>query len=550
MYIYNNDYQSLCTEVYKHQNIETGGNLFGLWTTSGSSVIHVLLGPGKDCRRTSTSFHQDIKYMERVGRFVNTNYMLCHIGEWHSHHRLSLSKPSVGDEQTIQRNFPQGMDKFLVVIANIVGRQGDQITLSPYFFTDNGRRYKKAEWEVLPTDSPFSSDKKILAQIEQGAETRWQRPKSPNKEVLVEISSHDEKTGNPSAPISNPLQASCTVDIPPPDYPGLPDSQARPSNLGSPDSQVNPFNPSSPDPQVNSVDSTEEPMDTSNDDLVIPDRDYEGPGPNTTTTSQAGVSRTSSDANQNTGADDNKPTDQEIALKKIHDALKKWFGSKPESKFSMETSKSTPGAVEIKFEHARCYWMIRFPENFPITSAKLFCDLWETPVRNWECSHDGDEPLKNEVNILVLIRENCMYKQRCDICKHFTKELLLPAQPSQPSTRDFAYFTNELVNEITNHFPDAKGLNLNVLSNVTYAEVTYEHGRWYWKIEVPVKFPDEPAKVYRLLYKGSSQKHDAFVDRKYSHGVGRRLVSIELIIKAIYTNCTCSKCVDKQRLRR
>ena len=67
----------MCTEVYKHQHIETGGNLFGLWTTSGSAVIHVAPGPGKNCRRTTASFHQDIEYMHRVGRFVNDNYMLC-----------------------------------------------------------------------------------------------------------------------------------------------------------------------------------------------------------------------------------------------------------------------------------------------------------------------------------------------------------------------------------------------------------------------------------------------------------------------------------------
>ena len=156
----------MCTEVYKHQHIETGGNLFGLWTTSGSAVIHVAPGPGKNCRRTTASFHQDIEYMHRVGRFVNDNYMLCHIGEWHSHHSLSLNRPSDGDEQTIRRNFPQGVTKFLVIIANIKNR--DTIKLSPYFFTDGGRRYEKAEVEVLDSEGPFS-DAKIMEQIQ------WQR---------------------------------------------------------------------------------------------------------------------------------------------------------------------------------------------------------------------------------------------------------------------------------------------------------------------------------------------------------------------------------------
>jgi hypothetical protein len=74
VYICKNDYNNMCAEVYKHQHIETGGNLFGLWTTTGSAVIHVVLGPGQHCKRTNTSFHQDLEYMERVGRFVNDNH--------------------------------------------------------------------------------------------------------------------------------------------------------------------------------------------------------------------------------------------------------------------------------------------------------------------------------------------------------------------------------------------------------------------------------------------------------------------------------------------
>ena len=158
----------MCTEVYRHQHIETGGNLFGLWTTSGSAVIHVVIGPGKNCRRTTTSFHQDIEYLKRVGRFVNDNYMFCHIGEWHSHHSLAVNKPTSEDEQIIRGNFPQGLTKFLVIIANIKNR--DTVLLSPYFFTDEGRRYEKADFVVLGTDGPFSLDIKIKKQIQLGAE--------------------------------------------------------------------------------------------------------------------------------------------------------------------------------------------------------------------------------------------------------------------------------------------------------------------------------------------------------------------------------------------
>ena len=166
--MYKNDFKAMCAEIHKHQHIETGGNLFGLWTTLGSAVIRLVLGPGQGCKRTSTSFHQDSEYMARVGRFVNEGHMLCHIGEWRSHHRLILDKPSAEDEIAIRRNFPQSTSKNLVIIANI--RNGDTIKLSPYFFTHGGERYEIAEYVVLESDGPFSTDDKIVAEIHLGAE--------------------------------------------------------------------------------------------------------------------------------------------------------------------------------------------------------------------------------------------------------------------------------------------------------------------------------------------------------------------------------------------
>jgi hypothetical protein len=163
VYIGRNDYNTLCAEVYLRQNVATGGNLFGLWKNLGSAVIHVVLVPGQRCRRTSASFQQDARYFERLHRFLDDRYSLCHIGEWRSHHNLSSNKPSPEEEQHIQRIFPQGVSKFLVIIANI--KNGDTIVLSPYFFTDGGQRYEKAEYVVLESNSAFSTDVTILAEI-------------------------------------------------------------------------------------------------------------------------------------------------------------------------------------------------------------------------------------------------------------------------------------------------------------------------------------------------------------------------------------------------
>jgi hypothetical protein len=215
--MYRNDFNDMCAEVYRHQHIQTGGNLFGLWTTSGSAVIRLVIGPGQGSRRTNTSFHQDSEYMARVGRFVNEEHMLCHTGEWRSHHSLILDKPGAEDEITIRRNFLQSTSKFLVVIANI--KNGHTIKLSPYFFTHGGERYEIAEYVVLESDGPFSTDDKIVEQIHLGAEGKeYQRRRET---TFVEVANHSgasyemQQTDKTRVPILNgmatPIQLACRL---------------------------------------------------------------------------------------------------------------------------------------------------------------------------------------------------------------------------------------------------------------------------------------------------------------------------------------------------
>ena len=464
----------MCTEVYKHQHIETGGNLFGLWTTSGSAVIQVVLGPGKNCRRTETSFHQDIEYMNRVGRFVKDNYMFCHIGEWCSQHSLSLNKPSSGDEQTIRRSFPQGVTKFLVIFANI--RNTDTIVLSPYFFTDEGRRYEKAEYVLLNSNGPFSHDSNIAAQIHLGAEwvkhqltesdhggasltaagnarnthldsqqsvqacstcLRGPQEKTPNAGFNLQprrdssnrsthlhftsaisqpskenansiaamwtsntetheggqtpkIASHNGDSSNNTKTRQNMGSKSQRDDNTSSTYiqanqsstPSKPEPSIHVSKDSVSLSQVDPRKPkfkydqSISNSQVNQSQSKSkiklsgstahgnvELMDTDNDDLFR------------LSTPRLVMSQADPDKNKN--GDNETPSEREIALKKIHDQLKHWFGTHSESGFSFETSKDCSGAIEISFKHNRKFWMVRFPKGFPADSTEIFCSQFQ-----------------------------------------------------------------------------------------------------------------------------------------------------------------------------
>ena len=167
-------------------------------------------------------------------------------------------------------------------------------------------------------------------------------------------------------------------------------------------------------------------MDTEGSDLHSPG-DYErlsGSTENATSASQPGTSSGSqADPDKNKNGNEETPSERDIALKKIYDELKKWFGIQSDSMLKFEKSKDIPGAIEISFKHNRRYWMVRFPEDFPTKPAKLFYSTWEASVRHNECfAFAIVKPLDNEVNVLLTIKNVCSLCIK--VCKNFTKESL------------------------------------------------------------------------------------------------------------------------------
>lgn len=175
VYLFEEDKKMMEDLVLRYQDLETGGDLFGLWNSEGDAVIHVVLGPGKDCKRTDVSFYQDIPYLQRNGELLTHKYMLCHIGEWHSHHRLRLFKPSQGDSTTVIRNYPSGTCGFLLIIANIVSPT--RVELSPYLYTADFRHSFKQKGELVPLHhrNAFKTDREIQRSMEEGKETEIDR---------------------------------------------------------------------------------------------------------------------------------------------------------------------------------------------------------------------------------------------------------------------------------------------------------------------------------------------------------------------------------------
>ena len=181
--------------VLKQDNIETGGDLFGLWIDKHTAVVQFVLGPGKDCKRTSVSFYQDVNYLEKAGKHLTKNYGLCNIGQWHSHHRLNLSRPSGGDENTVWGNMPSlRLNRYIVFIATIKGDYPNPIASVNCFLFETDKRDKKypvleGKFKILKgmNNSPFRLDDMILNKIQIGAENLNETKifKKPTPEVHV-----------------------------------------------------------------------------------------------------------------------------------------------------------------------------------------------------------------------------------------------------------------------------------------------------------------------------------------------------------------------------
>ena len=106
VYINERERQQIRDWVKMKPDIETGGDLFGLWIDAHTAVVQFVLGPGKECRRSTASFFQDVDYLQQAGDTLTKHHGLCNIGQWHSHHKLALSEPSAGDHNTVWNNMP------------------------------------------------------------------------------------------------------------------------------------------------------------------------------------------------------------------------------------------------------------------------------------------------------------------------------------------------------------------------------------------------------------------------------------------------------------
>lgn len=153
--IYENELSIMARFVSDYPNIETGGDLFGFWTHSGSPVIEYVLGAGKTAEHQTAAFYQEASFLKTAGAALRDLHGLQHIGTWHSHHKIGLTEPSRGDSNTMQRALDKNrFNAWLLTICNFADNS-DRVEMRGYLYhAGEAGAHQQLTWLVLPGSSP------------------------------------------------------------------------------------------------------------------------------------------------------------------------------------------------------------------------------------------------------------------------------------------------------------------------------------------------------------------------------------------------------------
>lgn len=188
--IYRHEADRLARLTLQYPEIETGGDLFGYWTHTGSPVVSYVIGPGLHSRHNPTSFYQDERYLHDIGTELYDQHGLQHIGEWHSHHRLGLNQPSYGDVDTVRLGMSQKhWPRFLLLITTIQDQDAASVLQNYFLFTDRTSAPDPLWILSLPGSSPFRKpgDDAREEGFRRAGEASWQPgPLTPAARRLVD----------------------------------------------------------------------------------------------------------------------------------------------------------------------------------------------------------------------------------------------------------------------------------------------------------------------------------------------------------------------------
>jgi hypothetical protein len=97
--IFESELEVITDEVYAYPDIETGGNLFGLFSHGRVPVIFLATRPAGQVRREVAALELDPQVQRLLEEHLWGRFGIQCVGMWHSHHRIGLFEPSGGDQR-------------------------------------------------------------------------------------------------------------------------------------------------------------------------------------------------------------------------------------------------------------------------------------------------------------------------------------------------------------------------------------------------------------------------------------------------------------------
>lgn len=157
---------------------ETGGDLFGRWTTTPTIYLATRAGP--NAVRDRAHFRLDVAYLRRLSQELELDWALRYFGDWHSHHRLGLASPSQGDRERIRRlaarNGYTEMAEFIVTLEDLSGEREPIVRVHPYIYRDpHNHTPLVMPLTVLPGMSPVRDALLVRGIYPEQELARWEQ---------------------------------------------------------------------------------------------------------------------------------------------------------------------------------------------------------------------------------------------------------------------------------------------------------------------------------------------------------------------------------------
>ncbi len=157
-------------------SVETGGDLFGIWDSSPEVLLATRAGP--NAQRNHAHFRLDVEYLRHLSAILARDWRIRYFGDWHSHHRLGLSRPSGGDQRRIvnlgRRNQLPSMAEIIVTIDD--DRNESYARIHPWHYDLSTERVEPLPMavKVLPGLSPIREALMATGTMPEQQFSAWQ----------------------------------------------------------------------------------------------------------------------------------------------------------------------------------------------------------------------------------------------------------------------------------------------------------------------------------------------------------------------------------------